>query len=55
MMSIDIKNIEVEVNGRFTSQTLRGDVLYGFCHDVALGMAITLVAISVPHVAAYYY
>ena len=52
MMSIDIKNIEVEVKGRFTSLTLRGVVSYGFCHDFTLGMAIVLTAFSVPHVAA---
>ena len=34
MMSIDIKNIEVEVKGRFTSLTLRGNVSYGYCRDV---------------------
>ena len=36
-MSTDIKNISVEVKGRFTLLTLRGDVSYGFCHDVAFG------------------
>ena len=35
MMSIVIKNIEVEVKGRFTSLSfIRGKVSYGFCHDV---------------------
>ena len=34
MTSIDIKNMEVEVKGSFTSLTSQGDVSYGFCHDV---------------------
>ena len=36
-MCMDIKNIEVEDKGKFTSLTLRDDVLYGFCHDVTFG------------------
>ena len=49
MMSIDTKNIEVEVKGRFTSLTLRGDVSYGFCRDVTLRMAIALTAVVFPY------
>ena len=51
MMSIDVNDIEVEVMGRFTSLTLRGDVSYGFCRDVTLGHSnmFALIFLSTDH------
>ena len=53
-MSTDIKNIEVNVKGRFMPLALRSDrmlykVSHGFCHDVRFGMAILFTAISVDY------
>ena len=49
-MSIAIKNIEVNVKGRFTPLPFLGDGSYAFCHDVRFGEPNMFTAIFVPQI-----